>query len=120
MDGRIFHIKQKLEHSLGHDWTVEQMAEAVRLSVPRFKQLFKQEMGISPMAYLLELRLERAREMIRDTHSFLQIKEIGAKCGLKNDSHFTKYFKKRYGMTPTETRNKIWEIEQSAQPDEQK
>jgi AraC-like DNA-binding protein len=119
MDRRIFHVKEQLSQTLGRSWTVQEMASSVGLSVPRFKQLFKEKVGISPMVYLLELRLEKAREMLADTHSFLQIKEIGVKSGLTNDSHFTREFKKKFGVTPTEFREHSAEIEQSIPPDGQ-
>ena len=119
MDRRIFHIKENLSQSLGHAWTVEQMAISVELSVPRFNQLFKEKVGISPIAYLLEIRLEKVRELLSDTHSFLQIKEIGVICGLTNDSHFSREFKKRNDRTPTEYREHCAEIDQSNSPDGQ-
>lgn len=60
------------------------------------------------MAYLNELRLEKARELLEDERCFLQIKEIGHQVGLVNDSHFTRDFKKKYGLTPTEYRKQHW------------
>lgn len=113
MDRRVFHIKSHLSQNLGRSWCVEEMADSVKLSPSRFKQVFKENTGISPMSYLFGLRLTKARELLSDTHGFLQIKEICAICGLMNESHFARDFKKLYGKTPTQFRAYCAEIEQS-------
>ena len=104
-DRRIFHIKKRLTESLDHPWTVEEMAQAVRLSTSHFKQLFKRETGGPPMAFLQNFRLEKACEMLSDADSFLQIKEIAFKCGFPSYNHFTREFKGKFGMTATEFRS---------------
>ena len=78
------------------------MAKIVDLSPPHLQRLFKIHVGVSPMAYLLELRLEKARELLENP--FLQIKQIGRMVGILTDSHFTREFKKNCGLTPTEFR----------------
>src|SRR5437867_2003649 len=100
MDGRIFHVKNLLSQSMGHSWTVKEMAEKVGLSVPHFLKLFKTEIGDPPMAYLHQLRLETARYLLES--SFLQVKQIGVQTGLTNASHFTRDFKKKFGLSPSE------------------
>ena len=102
MDRRIFHLKEHLPNNLQHQWTVKEMAEIVGLSIPYFQKLFKENIGIPPIEYLRDLRLEKARELLGTT--FLQIQEIRSKVGIQNDSHFTRDFKKKYGVTPTEYR----------------
>lgn len=113
MDGRIFHIKNQLSQNLGHSWSVEKMAETVRLSISRFKQLFRKKVGGSPMAYLLELRLEMASKLLADPLCFLQIKEIGFLVGMANESNFTRDFKRKFGTTPTRFRERAREVHQS-------
>ena len=83
------------------------------MSAPHFRRLFKGNIGKTPNAYLNDLRLGKAREMLSDLYCFLQIKEIGLHVGLTNDSHFTKSFKAKVGMTPTEFRAYCSEINQS-------
>ncbi|MEQ1603912.1 MAG: helix-turn-helix domain-containing protein [Pyrinomonadaceae bacterium] len=72
-----------------------------------------------PIAFLHDLRLETAREMLADPTCFLLIKEIGLEVGLENDSHFTQDFKAKNGMTPTDYRQQQSEIYQSDPPDGQ-
>ncbi|MGI9056825.1 MAG: helix-turn-helix transcriptional regulator [Pyrinomonadaceae bacterium] len=107
MDGRIFHIKEKLLDSLHLQWTIEKLADAVGLSVPHFQKLFKSNVGLPPMTFLQDLRLEKASELLERT--FLQIQEIRLQVGLQHDSHFTRDFKKKYGVNPTQYRRRHWE-----------
>lgn len=107
MDARIFQLRGLLLERLDHHWTVDEMAALVDLAPSHFHKLFKTHLGISPLAYLNDLRLEKARELLETT--FTQMKQIGLKVGMPNDSHFTRDFKKKYGVTPTEYRKKYWE-----------
>lgn len=107
MDGRIFYIKNLIVENLNNAWTVEKMARIVDLSPSHFHRLFKNNVGIPPMVFLNELRLDKARDLLHN--SFLQIKQIRLLTGLNDDSHFARDFKLRFGMTPTECRNQYWE-----------
>ncbi len=107
MDGRIFLFKEQLLNSFQRQWTIETMAEAVGTSVPHFQKLFKTNVGIPPMTYLRDLRLEKSRELLETT--FKNISEIRFEIGIRHDSHFTRDFKKKFGVTPTEYRKQFWE-----------
>jgi AraC-like DNA-binding protein len=116
MDGRIFHIKERLLCDLQRHWTIKEMAQEVGLSVPHFQKLFKTNVGSPPMTYLQELRLEKAGEFLRET--FLQIQEIRLEVGISQDSYFTRGFKKKYGISPTQFRKNYWEKIQSEKSDD--
>lgn len=118
MDGRIFHLQKQILENPDRDWTIEQMSEIAGLSVPHFQKLFKSNTGKPPIAYLQDLRLEKARELLETT--FLQIQEIRTKVGIPHDSHFTRDFKKKYGISPTEYRKLFWEKIQAEEQDGKK
>ncbi len=82
MDGRIFHLKKQLLENSQHDWTIKEMAQIVDLSVPHFKRLFKAEIGIAPITFLRDLRLEKARELLET--KFYRLKQIGFEVGMSN------------------------------------
>ena len=107
MDGRIFDLKKLFIEKPHHDWTVEEMAETAQLSKPHLIRLFKMHVGMPPITYLREIRLEKARELLENSHH--QIKQIGVEIGMTNDSHLTRDFKKKFGLTPTEYRKQHWE-----------
>ena len=111
MDGRIFSLKKIFKEKLNHDWTAEEMAETAQLSTPHFQKLFKTQVGTPPVTYLREIRLEKARELLENSH--YQIKQIGVQVGMTNDSHLTRDFKKKFGLTPTEYRKRHWEKSQA-------
>jgi len=71
--------------------TVEQMATAVFLSESHFSHMFKQEIGISPINYLNRFRVERARELLKNTT--LSITEIAYETGFQSLPHFNRIFK---------------------------
>jgi AraC-like DNA-binding protein len=109
MDRRIFYLCEHLSRNLEYQWTVEEMSEILKLSVRHFQKLFKSEVKSSPMNYLRDMRLEKARQLLANADSFLTIKEIRLAVGILNDSHFTRDFKKKYGVTPTEYRKGFWD-----------
>ena len=117
MDGRIFHVQQQIAQDLSRHWTDEEMASMAQLSPQHIIRLFKQYIGVTPCAFVSGLRLERARELLKS--SFLQIKQIRVEVGIGDESHFTRDFKEKFGLTPTEYRKQHWELEQSFPPDGQ-
>jgi AraC-like DNA-binding protein len=106
MDKRIFFLKKHMLSNLRHSPTMEEMARSVNLSESHLQQLFKSVVGMSPIQYLQDLRLEKARELLEN--SFLQIREIGFRVGMSDQSHFIHDFKGKYGMTPSEYRRQHW------------
>ncbi|MFZ1701562.1 MAG: AraC family transcriptional regulator [Pyrinomonadaceae bacterium] len=117
MNGRIFKLKAEISRSLQEQWTVAKMAAAADLSEPHFIRLFRTEIKTTPFEYLTCLRMEQAKNLLENT--FLRIKEIGVNVGIPNESQFSREFRKRFSLTPTEYRHRHWEIEQSNPPDVQ-
>jgi AraC family transcriptional regulator of arabinose operon len=99
MDRRVELVITEIENDLARAWDVAQLALLVNLSASRFRHLFKEELGVSINQHLRERRLERAEYLLRTT--FLAIKEVALEVGLRSTSHFVKYFKARYGVTPS-------------------
>ena len=77
-------------------------AKLVNLSLSRLRHLFKQQLGISPIRRLKEIRLAKSRELLQI--SSLSVKEVVAMAGLADMSHFLRNYKGQYGETPSETR----------------
>ena len=81
---------------------VENMAKAVHMSPSYFSRLFKEATTYSPYEYLLNLRLEKAKELLLKTD--LPISEIAYQTGFNSDANFIYFFKKEMGISPLKFR----------------
>jgi AraC-like DNA-binding protein len=77
------------------------IAATARLSTFYFLRTFKRATGMPPHAYLNQVRLERARELLRAGESSAQ---VAAATGFADQSHFTRRFKGAFGVTPSQYR----------------
>jgi transcriptional regulator GlxA family with amidase domain len=78
--------------------SLAQCAQSVNLSVWRLCHIFKSDVGMPPIRYLRQLRMERAKHLLES--SFLSVKEIAFQVGLNDESHFVRDFKSTYGYSP--------------------
>ena len=106
--GRLqdFYIQEAvtyMEHHYQLELTVEEIADACKLNRSYFSKLFKASMGCPPQEFLIRLRLSKAAELICNSSD--SIGSIAAACGYPNQLHFSRAFKKRYGVSPREWRN---------------
>lgn len=79
--------------------TVDDLAAAAGLSRAHFSREFRKAFGVSPHAYLLTRRLERAASLLRTTDR--TVAEICLAVGLQSVGSFTTSFTRMYGMPPT-------------------
>ncbi|NOV01232.1 AraC family transcriptional regulator [Paenibacillus planticolens] len=99
-------ITSYFSHHLSDPISLEDMAARANLSISRFSIIFKQRYGISPHQYLMNMRVNHAKELLTNTD--LSQEAIAGYCGFADLHHFSKTFKKRTGLTPGELRkNKI-------------
>ena len=83
---------------LAQDLTLAEIAAAVNLSPFHFSRVFKQHTGLSPYQFLLQQRIERAKQLLlRDQHS---ISAVALEVGFYDQSHFSLHFKRLCRMTP--------------------
>lgn len=87
-----------------HDLALADLASAAGLSRIHFGRTFKRATGVTPMRYLTEFRLERAKELL--DRSDLFIGEIGQRVGFDDRLHFSRVFKKLVGISPRGFREK--------------
>jgi two-component system, response regulator YesN len=78
--------------------TLDLVSQQVGLSASYFSVQFKKEMGKSFVQFVRDLRLERAKELLRDPA--LRVYEVGEAVGFRNPKYFTDVFKDHTGMTP--------------------
>jgi len=100
MDSRVKRTIKVMNQSLNAHLTENELARQVGLTAQHFCVLFKIETGETPGRYLQRLRLDRARELLQDDESYLSVKEIAARVGCHDISHFVRDFEKRFGLSP--------------------
>jgi AraC family transcriptional regulator len=96
----IDYIQANLDRKL----TLEAIAQQLNLSLYYFCNLFTQSMGIPPYKYVLQQRVERAKQLLKDENR--AIVDIALECGFANQTHLNKQFRKLTGMTPKVYRNR--------------
>jgi AraC-like DNA-binding protein len=84
---------------------VDDLAAAAGLSRAHFSREFRRTFGLSPHAYLLTRRLERAAALLRNTDN--SVAEVCLAVGLQSVGSFTTSFKRTYGISPTAYRAKF-------------
>ncbi len=74
------------------------MAREVGLSTRQLERLFRRYLNRSPKRYYMELRLERARNLLMQTD--MSVINVGLACGFTSPSHFSKCYRAHYNTTP--------------------
>lgn len=78
--------------------SVGELAQACRLSSSTFVRAFKQSFGVPPHQWLLQRRIDHATELMRDRS--LPLADIALSSGFADQSHFTRIFARRMGISP--------------------
>ena len=91
----INYLNENYEHKI----SLEQIAHNIYLSPVYISKIFKEETGESPINYLIKIRLEKAKDILLNSGSG-SIKSIANQVGYDDVYHFSKLFKKYYGVSP--------------------
>lgn len=91
-----------INNNFERDISLGDIARYVFLSPSYFTRAFKEEIGTSPINYLLRVRIERAKELLVETDE--KVGEIALSVGFSNQQRFNELFKKHTGMTPLKYR----------------
>ena len=79
-----------------------ELARMVHLHPTYFSNLFRETFGVPPLRYLGQLRLRRARDLLRSTDA--RISEVAMHCGFNSPLHFSRIVHKATGVCPREFR----------------
>jgi transcriptional regulator GlxA family with amidase domain len=93
-----------MEANIEEPLSTDEIAQLAGISRRQLERLFKQYLGSLPSRYYLELRLKRARQLLRDTNQ--SIVQVGLMCGFSSGSHFSTAFGALFGNTPREERQR--------------
>ena len=94
----FFYTKQFINGNFDQEIDFRKLADIAGYSYDRFRHLFKKSTGLSPNQYILQKRLNAAKQRLADTT--LKISDIAVACGFSDFSQFSACFKKYIGVSP--------------------
>lgn len=102
---RLYPAFEFIEQNLGSVIKISDFETLLNLSKEHIIRLFKSETGKTPTEFILDFKIKRAVEMLKEGRA--SITEISENLGFSNPSHFSKVFKVRVNMTPREYKNSL-------------
>ncbi len=97
-NGKLLMAMQIMENNLEDPLRPDEIAEVVMLSTRQLERLFSKYLTTSPKRYYLQLRLEKARNLLRQTN--LSVTDVCVACGFRSLSHFSKSYRTAFGIPP--------------------
>lgn len=98
----IKQAKAVMKENMASNQSLEEIAKSLDISYSLFRREFKKRCGVSPGQYRLELKLDKAKELLHSTN--ISIADISSKLHFECIGQFSTFFKKRTGVSPLEYR----------------
>ena len=95
----VLRAQNYMQNSYMENISVEKMARFLNIDRSYFCKIFKNEMGVSPQQYLINLRLEKSAELI-SIHNY-KVCEAAQSCGYNDIVNFSRMFKRKFGTSPS-------------------
>jgi AraC family transcriptional regulator len=102
---RLRRVVELVHARIDSELTLADMAEAAKLSAARFSRMFRQSTGETPHGFVLRLRVEHAKRMLREPEA--RVLDVALACGFKTQQHFARVFRAVCGASPTEYRREF-------------
>ncbi|HET9107478.1 MAG TPA: GlxA family transcriptional regulator [Steroidobacteraceae bacterium] len=111
---KLIQVIALMEETLDEPMELREMARRANISVRQVERLFQEHLGSAPKTFYLDLRLAKARTLLRGTPGSLRT--IALECGFGSPSHFCHAYKRRYGIPPTHERRSSIDADGAGQP----
>jgi AraC family transcriptional regulator len=99
---KVRQITDWMAAHLTEEFTLDQLAAQAGLSKFYFNRLFKRALGVAPSRYHINLRMDEARRLLRETKK--SVVEVALDIGYANPSHFAQLFRRETGLSPSDYR----------------
>ena len=101
-DAALDEITREIRQDPSHRWTVAELADRAALSRAQFTRRFVAHTGLSPARYLIDARIERARQMLTETN--MSVTQVAATLGYADVAYFSRQYKRHTGRSPGRAR----------------
>jgi AraC family transcriptional regulator len=98
-------VREYIQEHLGAQLSLEELATVAEISPNYFISLFRQSTGMTPHKFVVQQRLEHAKDLL--AQSRLSLIEIALQCGFADQSQFTTVFRRHFGLTPGQYKRQI-------------
>jgi AraC family transcriptional regulator len=95
---QLARVRDRMTAAIAGNVSLAELADEVRLSPFHFARAFKKATGLPPHRYIVDLRLDRARDLLQ--LSDLSVADIAAQVGYDDPSYFARLFRKHFDATP--------------------
>ena len=95
---RIEAARQQLMARAEENLDLEQLARDLGMSYTQFRSFFRRQTGVSPRQFQIEIRINRAKELLR--HTDVSVQELAKKLGFSSAFYFSQQFKRKTGLSP--------------------
>ncbi len=99
---RLSIVDELIEEHLSNKLTIGFLAESLGVSEGYFSRAFRSSVGKTPLDYIIDRRVSRARQLIQ--RSSADLSTIANACGFSSHAHMTETFRRRLGLSPTQLR----------------
>lgn len=96
---QVSRVKKHIDENLSETMSLDDLAQLIRLSTSYFSTAFKVSFGMSPHNYVVSRRVELAKQ--RMSTSTASLSEIALDCGLSDQAHLSRIFRRATGTTPS-------------------
>ncbi len=103
-DGRFRRVLDYMEHHFADDISLRTLAREAGISLFHFTRLFKAKLGTTPHKHVVQLRMQHAQTLLRDTD--LSVAEVALQSGYAHLGHFAAAFKRNAGTLPRQFRQR--------------
>ncbi|MCB0661645.1 MAG: AraC family transcriptional regulator [Saprospiraceae bacterium] len=104
-NNRIAFVVRYIQENLSQPLTIELLSQKACMSESNFHRVFKNEMGLSPVEFINNERIQLALRLLKDPSR--KIKDVFMECGFESRSYFNRVFKKHILESPKEYQNKV-------------
>jgi AraC family carnitine catabolism transcriptional activator len=99
MSGTLVRIVETMEANIETPLCLDDLAAASGVTKRQLERLFTRHMGVPPQRYYLDMRLDRARQLLNQ--SDMPVFEVGLACGFTSAPYFTRAYRRRFGYPPS-------------------